>query len=67
MSTRFEPRWLNTDEAAQYLNVFPSAISRLVKAGLIRPVNPAGVHRHLFDRHALDAMMEAQARKAKVS
>jgi hypothetical protein len=36
MSTRFEPRWLNTDEAAQYLNVFPSAISRLVKAGLIR-------------------------------
>jgi excisionase family DNA binding protein len=53
------PRYLDTDEAARYLNVSRSTVVRLTQAGNLRCTRPsAGVVR--YDRQDLDSFMNAR-------
>ena len=56
-STREEPRWLNSDEAAQYLGCPRSRIHDLVQLRRLEPARDG--RRLLFRRSDLDAYLEA--------
>ncbi len=56
------PRGLNIDQAAEYWGCCPSTFKKLVKLGIVQPLDMAGFARNIFDRHALDAAMTARAK-----
>ena len=59
---RIEPRWLNTEAAAEYISVRPDALMRLVKAGRVPPPTyPLGSRNPRWDRLALDSRFEGGA------
>ena len=57
------PRGLNLDQAAEYISVCPSTFKKLMKLGIVRPIDLGPVERRVFDRQALDDMMTARAKK----
>ncbi len=56
------PRGLNIDKASEYWGCCPSTFKKLVKLGIVRPIDMAGFDRNIFDRRALDDAMSARAR-----
>jgi hypothetical protein len=52
------PRGLNLEQASEYWG--PSTFKKLMKLGIVRPIDMAGMERNIFDRHALDAAMSAR-------
>jgi hypothetical protein len=58
------PRGLNIDQAAKYWGCGTSTFQKLVKLGIVRPIDMAGFERNIFDREALDEAMTARARQA---
>ena len=57
------PRGLNLDQASEYWGCCPSTFKRLMKLGIVQPIDMAGIERNVFDREALDAMMSARAQQ----
>jgi hypothetical protein len=55
------PRGLNITQAAEYWGCGPSTFKKLVKLGVVQPIDMAGFDRNIFDRHALDEAMPARA------
>jgi hypothetical protein len=53
------PRGLNITQAAEYWGCGPSTFKKLVKLGIVQPLDTAGFARNTFDRHALDEAMTA--------
>jgi hypothetical protein len=56
------PRGLNIDQASEYWGCCPSTFKKLVKLGVVQPIDMAGFDRNIFDRLALDDAMTARAR-----
>ncbi len=56
------PRGLNITQAAEYWGCGPSTFKKLVKLGIVRPIDMAGFDRSIFDRQALDDAMTARAK-----
>jgi len=61
------PRGLNVTQAAEYWGCGPSTFKKLVKLGIVQPLDMAGFARNIFDRQTLDAAMTARARTAVAS
>jgi predicted site-specific integrase-resolvase len=61
-----EPRWLNSQQAADYLGVPISSLRRWVAAGLLNPSKPSGFLRgpSYFRPDELDALMETSRTSA---
>ena len=57
------PRGLNLAQASEYVGVCPSTFKKLVKRGVVRPTDLAGIDRNIYDRRALDHAMSALAAK----
>jgi hypothetical protein len=55
------PRGLNLDQAAEYWGCCPSTFKKLMKLGIVRPIDMGGIERNVFDREALDMAMSARA------
>ena len=64
LPTGIAPRGLNITQAAEYWGCGPSTFKKLVKLGIVRPIDMAGFDRNIFDRQALDDAMTARARQA---
>jgi hypothetical protein len=56
------PRGLNLDQAAEYWGCCPSTFKKLMKLGIVRPIDMGGIERNVFDREALDMAMSARAK-----
>jgi hypothetical protein len=55
------PRGLNLEQASEYWGCCPSTFKKLMKLGVVRPIDMVGMSRNIFDRVALDAAMSARA------
>ena len=55
-------RGMNVAKAAAYIGVAPNTLRKMVALGLVpQPVKLPGLNRLIFDRVALDAVMESRA------
>ena len=64
---RVEPRWLDTEAAADYISVRPDTLARLVKAGRVpAPTYQLGPRNPRWDRLALDAKFEGGAASSDI-
>ena len=56
------PRGLNLDQAAEYWGCCPSTFKKMVKIGIVKPIDMSGIERNVFDRQELDKAMSARAK-----
>jgi hypothetical protein len=56
------PRGLNLDQAAEYWGCCPSTFKKMVKIGIVRPIDMGGIERNVFNRQELDKAMTARAK-----
>jgi hypothetical protein len=58
------PLGLNLNQlSSEFWGVSPTTFKRLMKLGIMRPIDMAGMDRNIFDRQALDEAMTARAQK----
>ena len=55
-------RGLNLDQASEYWGCCSSTFTKLMKLGIVRPIDMGGIDRNVFDREALDKAMTARAK-----
>jgi hypothetical protein len=54
------PRGLNIRQASQYWGCSAGTFKKLIRLGVVPPpIEMRGCERNIFDRHALDAAMDA--------
>jgi hypothetical protein len=64
---RSEPRWLDTEAAAEYISVRPDALQRLVRAGRVpSPSYHLGPRNPRWDRLELDSRFQGRAASTNI-